>query len=704
MATVERSKTYDADRMAARRASQRNQVIPRPKDPARRIDLEHNSPAWLRFYLPHVFYNPFTADQISLITEAEETLRYGTSKCRAMRRGGGKSSILRYLEMKHALHRSIAFGLLLCATGPKADSGLDSIKAQLRCRRDAPLAQDYPLECSLARYVGAWPSKANNLTMRWEDEDKEVSRSIRMEWSRDQIILPTFADEEDGFGPILKCLGVLSDQLQGCNVYDVRPDWVLLDDLDSRDSLAAADGTIANKLETIIDQNVAGLGGPGKRLGQFMLCTIPSRRSIAFKYSDPTQKPSYSGMRIPSIKIWPERKDLWEQYIAERQDGQVPDAKGVTPDPFGRLSHQLYQDNFEEMNRGAVLSDENDFNKELLPDGTPMHLSALQKCYDYIADKGLTSFQTEHQNDPPEDENVETTSITPRLIASRISSYKQGACPAEDDVVLTAYCDTGKYALHWAITWWRPGAIGGVADYGIVEVHGTGSDSTTQTLNLAILNALLRWRDDLIQKPIRDINGIERKINLAMINSAGADPKAGAWDDAVWEFIRSVGGSPFAASIGIGKQFNAGKSAPDRRVGEHWFATVQPRHRNWLYCLDATHWKRWCHERFLTPTLDENNQRRSGSLALFVPTEARQHHSFTHHICAELWEETFVPGKGLKSGMKMVSKNNHWLDALAGCCAASSLTGISLMPIQLQPKRNIVISAGATRPDGRSWL
>src|SRR5690606_27275827 len=96
-------------------------------------------------------------------------------------------------------------------------------------------------------------------------------------------------------------LGITSDELQGCNVYDQRPDFVILDDLDSRDSLAAEDGLIAAKIEEAIDKTIAGLGGQSRRLGQFMICTITSRDSAAFKYSDPAVKPSYSGERIAAI-------------------------------------------------------------------------------------------------------------------------------------------------------------------------------------------------------------------------------------------------------------------------------------------------------------------------------------------------------------------------------------------------------------------
>ena len=59
-------------------------------------------------------------------------------------------------------------------------------------------------------------------------------------------------------------------------MYDVRPDFVMLDDLDSRDSLSAEHGVIASKIEETLGKTVAGLGGPNRQLGRVFICTITS--------------------------------------------------------------------------------------------------------------------------------------------------------------------------------------------------------------------------------------------------------------------------------------------------------------------------------------------------------------------------------------------------------------------------------------------
>src|SRR5690606_30838877 len=109
------------------------------------------------------------------------------------------------------LCRQARFPLFVAATGEKAKDALDSLKRRLASRATSPLAEDYPLECYVARYVHPWPSRARNVTANGR-------RHINVEWASNCVVLPTWEDEEP-LGPILLALGITSDELQGCNVY-----------------------------------------------------------------------------------------------------------------------------------------------------------------------------------------------------------------------------------------------------------------------------------------------------------------------------------------------------------------------------------------------------------------------------------------------------------------------------------------------------
>ena len=229
---------------------------------------------------------------------------------------------------------SALFALYVGASDGKADQSERSIKRrlQLGCRErnriyeaTNKLGEDYPFECSVASYVSRAPSRAANVTT-------DGGVQIHVQWAGDQLILPSIEDPDADagkawerwmiqpgkMGAILLACGITGSLLQGANVLDMRPHFVVLDDLDKRDSLAAdrkkttttETGTVVAKIEDIIEKTIAGMKGQGQKMGQVMLCTVTARRSIAFMYTDPEQKPSWAGQRFKMIKKHPEREDF----------------------------------------------------------------------------------------------------------------------------------------------------------------------------------------------------------------------------------------------------------------------------------------------------------------------------------------------------------------------------------------------------------
>jgi len=695
MATVSTHASYDADRMARKRAGDRDQKVPEVKDWVRRNACEADDQDWLRVYARKVFTRPFTSQQKLMISEIGDALAYGLTKCFAAPRRGGKTTIARYLTMKYAMQKQqrdgrlkpyVPLSLIINSTGKKAIVSLDAIKQQLRCRPGDPLFEDYPLECVIARYVSPAPARCNNVTAN--------GREVFVEWGASHLILPSYEDE-DCMSGMLASVGITSNEIQGFNLYDVRPRFVMLDDLDDRDSLASADGgSIAAKIETNIDENIAGLGGPGEPFGCVMLCTIPSRQSVAYKYSDPSQKPSWSGVRLQKIDKWPARLDLWEQYIAKRQEGQQTFGESGRPvDKFCRVAHKFLLDNHAEMHREAELANEWDFNETLLPDGSPTQVSALQNCYDYIADKGMDSFLTECQNDPPDESGPQESGINATLVASRLSGWPRRVCPVATKA-LTAAIDIGKHGCHWAVTAWLDGAAGMVIDYGVAEPHADATDS---------LNALLRWREDVLASPYCMQGGEVRALDLVLVDSGD-----GTTQSAVYEFLKQVGGTPYMASKGVGSYRRPTPKDDERLVGDYWDASKQKDHGLWLYNMDADHWKHFCHERWLTPCLNDEMQIRAGSLSLWKPAQSNDHHSFSRHIVSEIWTTEFIEGvKGQKSYWRKNNKNNHWLDCMYMCCAAAEMCDVRLMtheqartPVAQQQNNH----ERFTTPDGRPFL
>lgn len=679
MVAAKEYRTSQADAVAKKRARERDISIPRRENARRRRRCEANIYTWLSTYLGperNRFTNPFTDDQREMIEAILHRARYGGDQSIAAPRGGGKTTIAESVIMFAILTGLVRFPLIVAATGPDARRILDNIKFEFE--HNELLAADYPEVCTPIRALEGAPQRGNMQTVNGE-------RTL-IEWSADVCVFP-LVKKSKAAGAVFMTRG-LDAAIRGIRYRGLRPDFVLIDDPETRESAASEYQTRIR--EQTIDRDIAGLGGPGRSIARVCLCTIQNRTCLAYRFTDRRDKPSWNGKRQSLIMSWPSEhaQGLWSEYVALRQEGMAAE------DRDAREAHRFYVENRQAMDDEARVSDPYRYLKGLAEDGSHLEVSTLQHCYNFIADKGLPAFMAELQNDPEKDENVETSGISPQLVASRTNPLPRRTCPNEA-VHITAFCDLGKYALHWAAAWWMPQAIGGIMDYGVIEVHGTSKSDDQETIERALLNALLRWRDSLMSEPFTSLDGEVRHIDLALVDS-------GDWPQAVYEFARSVGGMPFAASKGQGGTFRAGKDAVDRRIGDNWFIHHLPTERLWLYNLSADYWKRWCHERWLTPTFDENQRWRPGTLSLWAPgeEERRLHHAFSHHICAEEWREEFVRGKGVVAKWVQKNRNNHWLDCCYGLCAAASCLGVKAVGRpELVPKPAVAAVQKKTDPE-----
>lgn len=654
-------RSRDAARKSESRAKARDLIIPPVKDPERRERLKHDDAAWLRFYLPDVFYNPFTDDQLRMIEDVGRTLRYGTKKCKAAPRGGGKSSILKYLVLKYALERQVTFSLVLAATYSKAQKTTDSLKKRLASRQQTPLLEDYPLECLVARHVDPWPSRARNITANG-------GRVIYVEWgsSDGYFILPSWEDEEP-VGPIIMSLGWSSDELQGCNIYDRRPNFVALDDLDSRSSLASEDGgAVAAKIEETIEKNVAGLIGPGMQLGQYMLCTITSVNAAAFLYSDPEIKPSWEGERVRAITKWPDNMKLWDQYIWLRQKGHK------TGDSFAREAHQFYVDNFEAMNLGASVSNPYDYSKELTPAGTPAEISNLQKCFNFIADVSREAFDTEYQNDPPSKAAILETKVTNYHVASSAGDFERLEVDPSTTIICRAI-DVRKTELHYSTLAMDVEKYKRIIDYGIRE-HGN-TETTVEQAEELILEALRTLATSWEENPPSDSNGTEHSVDLTLIDKGWF----GNWtEDGVVKTWASQPVEQFCMEMGLRRwlpakgqpNYQSPKPSPDCIVGNHWHMNRgEGQNRRCTEVIwDAQHWHLLVEELFMLDSADPDKFLlfRSGD-GLYT-----NHKAYSEHITIGAKQLKDQLARGTMSRKPRFIRD-HWWDSTAMMLVAQSI-------------------------------
>jgi phage terminase large subunit GpA-like protein len=268
-----------------------------------------------------------------------------------------------------------------------------------------------------------------------------------------------------------------------------------------------------------------------------------------------------------------------------------------------------------------------------------------------LAEKKLRQF---YWTLPSESESVTLSELDAQAICNRMVEIERGRVPV-DTAKLTIGIDVGKWLCHWVAVAWRADGTPHVVEYGRLEVA-----SSSLAEELAIMNALRRFRDEICKVgwPSLAPNGGTIGPTLTLVDS-------GNWESTVVTFCNeSLAG--YLPSKGFGIQ-QISRRAMTHEPGYELVA--QPAgHR--LVEINADAWKTNVHARLQTPV------GQPGGLTLFK-TRAVEHLSFAKHLTSEQKVEEFVAGRGLVSKWKALSRNNHYLDALALAFVAGHGLGAS---------------------------
>ena len=660
----------DADRKRrTRTASRLIEINVSTASLKRRKSHERDIVRWLRYYFADVFTHPMTEQQIQMAHAILHAAQYGGDQSIAAPRGDGKTTITECVVVFCVLTNRLAFPLILAATGPDAERILANIKGHME--DNDRLCEDYNEVCGPIRELDGLPNRANGQLVHGKIGTEEVAECrSRIKWSGKHITLPTVkAKHSRAMGAIIATRG-LDAAVRGIKYGTRRPDLAVIDDPETRELAESPDDRQHDKLERKIDQDVVGLAGPDKRLSRVMLTTLMRRDCVSAKYTDPDQKPSWHGVRFRMVEQWPAHTDLWEEYTARRQAGQHTD------DKFGRGAHAYYLEHRAAMDEGVLVGNPWRFVADKLPDGTQCQVSTIQYVYDLIADIGLASFNTEYQNDPPEETGPIESGITAHRVQMQVSGFPRKMVPT-GCVRLTQGIDVGKFSLHWVVRAWKPDATGYVIDYGVQEVHGTQVRSD-QGVDVSIARAIKSRLAACHEDPYCTATGEIMPVDLTLIDSHYRT-------DAVYSTCKSLGFGVRPA-MGIGAQtgpirpnFRAPvRNSTDRHAGDGWFETRQSG-GVWLVNMDTNRWKTWEHDRWMTAT-DQ-----PGTLFMWgepggarMSDDQKQHHAYAHHIVAEVEIETVRKGVLVRE-WKAKSDNNHWLDASYMSDVAANMVGIRLV-------------------------
>lgn len=673
---------------------------------------------WLKTYLRHKFYLDFTPNQEEITAEVVHRARHGGDKAIAAPRGDGKTSLVEGVIGGYCMVTgTLRFPVILSATGTDAENILANIKGEFET--NDLLLEDYPEICVPIRELKGAPQAAGTQTVDGE-------RTL-LKWSGSLIQLPTVTlrwcplcygeSRERGKKLVCKACGHefqpyksksagaaftargVDGSIRGLRRGSDRPDFVLLDDIETED-VAASLHQIA-KMERKIENAVGGLAGPDKRLARVMLVTIQNPQCLAARYTSPQVKPGFSGVRYRQVMRWPDRKDLWERYIEIRQDG-----KRSREDLDGRAATAFYLERQEVMDAGAIVANPHRFVSAPGEDGEPLEHSAIQHVHNEAADKGWDFVFCEYQNDPPEPADM---SGLPRVedLIKRVNGHGAWEVPA-DTTVVTAQIDCGQEVLWWMVCGWT-GRFGGyVLAYGAfpdqrrtyytsaeigptleewykdTKLGGPGKVGDVDEWLYAGLEAL---SDKLFRQQFSSRSGVAHSIARL-----GVD--AGWKSEVVHRFCRQNQRSGLILPT-KGEGISA-KQCPmlqrplkhGERRGNGWpWRWVYPQgkqHR--LLEVDANFAKEFVHDRLAVGL--------GAEAPITIYGDARQRHDMlANHLLSE--RRTLVEANGRKKYEyePKSGEDNHWLDALVGCAALASFEGITVSGQVVDVKKELSLAA-----------
>lgn len=568
-------------------------------------------------------------------------------------RGRGKSELTKGLLVYLVLAGYVRFPLAVAATTELAKSLYTDFKKKLA--NNHLLYEDFPEVCHPIRALEGAPQRAGK-----QHIDGVLTEIV---WTDDYISLPKVAGSPYG-GVKMNYYG-LDAAFRGANIDADRPDFIIIDDPETRES-ARSPKQIDDR-KAILQQDIEGLTSQEDNLAIVVLTTVQNTFSLSFQLTEKTLMPSYNGRRFGMVLEWPTNGDLWQEYIRLRKTAQIDgDEQGV-------LAVDHYIANFEAMNEGVKML--SDYFVPIEQDGRQLVLSAIQQAYNKIADTNEDAYRTEYQNDPPKQTGPQGSGISKEIVASRLSGLSRRICPANTRY-LSVGVDVGKYQLHWTVCAWWEGAGGCVVDYGTEKVYGTSQGDGDIATEKEVFEALVRLRDRLNAYEYKDTTDTLRRLQCGYIDS-------GAYTNAIYAFVKQCGGI-WHAIKGLPNYRQRTRNQRGLRVGKHQHEQDMPAVGISLTELDADYWKQFVHERFLTPCFDENNMLRRGSLSLFSLAEGLNHLDYAEQLTNEELLTEFKEGEQPKEYW-YCSGPNHWFDSTAYAAACTERADIALLtPSEVQ--------------------
>jgi hypothetical protein len=657
----ERARSRNAERSAAGRDIGE---LPPVADPERRERCLARLEPFCLTYLAASFSRPFSKSHHKAAKKIERAVRDGGSFAFAMPRGFGKSTLAKAACLWAILNGLRRFACLIGASSPMASKRLAEIKKW--CETNDMLLADFPEVFFPIRKLGRLTGRAMGQTHR--------GKSTYIEWSADKIVFPTIPGSPAS-GSVISACGLAGSEVRGqahglTDGSTIRPDFVLLDDPQTRDSARSALQT--DDREETIFADVMGMADSVRGIAVFAAVTVICRGDLASRLLDRKRHPEFQGERTPLLWKLPSNLKLWDEYARIRSESLASDGDGSEATAF-------YLENREAMDAGAEVACE-----EFLFQG---EASALQHAMN-LRIRDLRAFMAECQNDPEDDGSKHGFQLTVEMVSRKINGMERGVAPLRCSQ-LSCYVDVHKHILYWVVAAWEPNFTGYILDY--------GTHPEQPTAFFAQSSPPVRLRDvhageSDVAVIIAGLDALEEKLlDREWAREDGAAMRIGKMlKDSKWE-TESVKSqcrrSKYAALTSPAQGFylkpgydwySFFANKPGGQTGYHW-RVLPPTEGTRVVLLDTDHWKTMAADRIRIAPNDP------GGWSLYG-TNPRMHEPFAEHWCSQEreWRQLGDYGKWHWQ-VKPGSPDDHWWDCSCGCAAAASMLGIAVPGVYQKP-------------------
>jgi hypothetical protein len=631
-----------------------------PRREATRLSLR----AFCETYLPATFPLAWGPAHLRAIARMESVVLAGGQYSVAMPRGSGKTSLAESACLWATLHGHRRFVVLIGASEPLALRMQESMRQELET--NDTLAEDFPEVCKYVRALEGIGQRANG-------QLADGKRTF-IELSGGQIVYPSVSTDHWDTRPVKSCSGAvimargLTGAIRGLKFKrpdgeSSRPDLVILDDPQTDESARSL--SQCNDREAIVKGAVLGLAGPGVQIAAVMPCTVIQEGDLADRFLSRELHPDWQGERSGMLVGEPVRKDLWEEYEKQWNEGHRQE-KGMT------LATDFYKKNQAEMDAGLSTTWPARHN--------PSEASAIQHAMN-LKIRDEHAFWAEYQNQPKR-RDASAPRITIDGVCERINNHTRGTVPNWAHAV-TAMIDVQGEALFYVVCAWGDHMKGAVIDYGVfpeqpgpswtlANLRRTLTAHTKITgLDGRIYQGLTSLCTEIVRPWMKD-DGTEMMLDLCLIDANWGDST-----DVVYQFCREsrhqgkVMPSHGRGVGASGKPFSEYTKKPGDKVGHYWRVPTMKGKRGAVrhILFDSNYWKTHVSGSLQAPPGER------GAVMLYGD-KPRHHTMLAEHLTAEYPIRTAGRGREVDEWKALPGRDNHWLDCLVGCAVGASVLGI----------------------------